>query len=40
MKYTEVRGDFDIKGLYVRWDIDTKYTDINGRGFSKYMLDN
>ena len=40
MKYTQVRGDFDVKDMDVRWDIITKYAEINGRSFSRYLLDN
>ena len=39
LKYTKVNGDFDIKGMDVAYDIDSKYTKINGKGFSKYLLD-
>ncbi len=40
MKYTKVRGDFDVKDMEVRWDIITKYAEVNGRSFSRYLLDN
>ena len=40
IKYTEVRGKFDISGMKVAYDIDSKYTKINGKSFSKYMIDN
>ena len=34
-----VRGDFDIKNLTVSNNIDSKYTEINGKGFNKYLLE-
>ncbi len=40
MKYTKVRGDLDLKDLDVRWDIITKYAEVNGRSFSRYLIDN
>lgn len=40
MKYTKVRGDLDIKGMDVRWDIITKYAEVNGRSFTRYLMDN
>lgn len=40
MKYTKVSGDFDVKDMDVRWDIITKYAEVNGRSFSRYLLDN
>ncbi len=40
IKYMNARGDFDIDGLKVRDDIDSKYTKVNGRSFSAYLLDN
>ena len=39
IKYMDARGDFDIEGLKVRDDIDAKYTKVNGRSFSTYLLD-
>lgn len=39
IKYMKARGDFDIAGLDVRDDIDAKYTKINGRSFTNYLLD-
>ncbi|MFK7953451.1 MAG: pentapeptide repeat-containing protein [Ekhidna sp.] len=40
IKYMNSRGDFDIKGIKVRDDIDAKYTKVNGRSFNAYLLDN
>jgi len=40
MKYTKVRGDFDITDMDVRWDIITKYAEVNGRSFIRYLMDN
>lgn len=40
MKYTKVRGDLDIKNLDVRWDIVTKYAEVNGRSLTRYLMDN
>ena len=40
MKYIQVRGDFDVKDMDVRWDIITKYAEVNGRSFSRHLLDN
>jgi len=38
IKYMKARGDFDINGLEVRDDIDAKYTKINGRSFTNYLV--
>lgn len=38
VKYMNARGDFDIDGMKVRDDIDSKYTKVNGRSFSAYLL--
>lgn len=38
IKYLEARGDFNIDGLKVRDDIDAKYTKINGRSFTSYLV--
>jgi len=40
LKYTKVSGNFNIKGMIVANDINSKYTDINGNGLSKYLLEN
>ena len=39
IKYMKVRGEFDIAGLDVKNDIDAKYTKINGRSFTSYLID-
>ena len=39
IKYMKARGSFDIAGLKVRDDIDAKYTKINGRSFTNYLID-
>ena len=39
IKYTKVKGEFDIAKMTVANDIDSKYTKINGKGFSKYLLE-
>lgn len=39
IKYMKARGTFDIAGLKVRDDIDAKYTKINGRSFTNYLID-
>lgn len=39
IKYMKARGEFDIAGLDVRDDIDAKYTKINGRSFTNYLID-
>ncbi|WP_462248540.1 pentapeptide repeat-containing protein [Ekhidna sp.] len=39
IKYMKARGDFDIAGLNVRDDIDAKYTKINGRSFTNYLIE-
>ena len=38
IKYMKARGEFDIAGLDVRDDIDAKYTKINGRSFTNYLI--
>ena len=38
IKYLKASGDFDIKGLEVNDDVDAKYTRINGRSFSSYLI--
>lgn len=38
IKYMEAEGDFEISGLKVKDDIDDKYTKINGRSFSSYLI--
>ena len=40
MKYTKVDGDFNVNDLEVRWDIISKYAKVNGRSFTRYLLDN
>lgn len=40
MKYTKVRGDLDLEDMDVRWDIITKYAEVNGRSFTRYLMDN
>lgn len=40
MKYTKFRGDLDIKDMEVRWDIITKYAEVNGRSFTRYLINN
>lgn len=40
MKYTKVNGDFDIEDMDVRWDIITKYAEVNGRSFTRYLMNN
>jgi hypothetical protein len=37
-KYLKVRGDFDATDMSVDDDINTKYTSINGKSFSKQIL--
>lgn len=39
MKYTKIRGDIDLKDLDVRWDLNAKYAEVNGRDFTRYLLD-
>ncbi|MEP1033125.1 pentapeptide repeat-containing protein [Ekhidna sp.] len=39
IKYMKARGDFDIAGLDVKDDIDAKYTKINGRSFTNYLIE-
>lgn len=39
IKYMKARGDFEVAGLDVRDDIDAKYTKINGRSFTNYLID-
>lgn len=39
IKYMKARGDFDIAGLDVGDDIDAKYTKINGRSFTSFLID-
>ncbi|MEQ9467302.1 MAG: pentapeptide repeat-containing protein [Ekhidna sp.] len=39
IKYMKARGDFDIAGLKVGDDIDAKYTKINGRSFTNYLIE-
>ena len=36
----KVSGNFDIRNMKVEYDIDSKYTKINGSSFSAYLLDN
>lgn len=38
IKYLNARGDFDIDGMEVGDDIDSKYTKINGKGFNSYLV--
>ena len=38
IKYLKARGEFDIAGLEVRDDIDAKYTKINGKSFTSYLM--
>lgn len=38
IKYMKARGEFDITGLEVRDDIDAKYTKINGKSFTNYLV--
>lgn len=38
IKYMKARGDFDIAGLDVKDDIDAKYTRINGKSFTSYLI--
>jgi hypothetical protein len=38
IKYMNARGDFDIAGMKVRDDIDSKYTKVNGKDFTTYLL--
>ena len=40
MKYTKVSGDLDIEDMDVRWDIITKYAEVNGRSFTRYLINN
>lgn len=40
MKYTKIRGDFESKGMNVRWDLITKYAEVNDRSFNRALLDN
>jgi len=40
IKYMEVYGDFNITGMKVGYDIDSKYTKINDRSFNKHLLKN
>ena len=40
IKYMKARGDFDVKGLNVGDDIDAKYTRINGKSFTSYIVEN
>lgn len=40
IKYMQVFGDFDITKMKVGYDIDSKYTKINGKSFNKYLLIN
>ena len=35
----KVSGDFNITNMNVSYDIDSKYTKINGKSFSKYLID-
>ena len=39
IKYLNARGEFDIAGLDVGDDIDAKYTKINGRSFTNYLIE-
>ncbi|SNS83794.1 Pentapeptide repeat-containing protein [Ekhidna lutea] len=39
IKYMKARGEFDIDGLDVRDDIDSKYTKINGKSFTSFLLE-
>ena len=39
IKYMQVSGDFIITNMNVAYDIDSKYTKINGKSFSKYLID-
>ncbi len=39
IKYLKARGEFDIAGLDVGDDIDAKYTKINGRSFTNYLIE-
>lgn len=39
IKYMEAKGDFDIAGMDVQDDIDAKYTKINGKSFTNYLLE-
>ena len=38
IKYMEMKGDFEIDGIEVKDEIDAKYTKINGRSFSSYLI--
>ncbi len=35
----DVRGEFNINNMTVSNNIDSKYTEINGKGFNKYLLE-
>ncbi len=39
IKYLKARGEFDIAGLDVKDDIDAKYTKINGKSFTSYLIE-
>jgi hypothetical protein len=34
-----VSGDFNISNMKVAYEIDSKYTKINGKNFNKHLLD-
>ena len=36
----KVSGDFNINKMNVGYDIDAKYTQINGKSFNKYVIEN
>lgn len=40
IKYMKVRGDFDITNMKVAFDLNAKYTKINGKNFNKSLIDN
>tara|TARA_B110000046_G_scaffold172227_1_gene193805 strand:+ start:6922 stop:7041 length:120 start_codon:yes stop_codon:yes gene_type:complete len=33
-----VSGDFNVTNMKVGYDIDSKYTKINGENFNKYLI--
>ena len=40
MKYLKAKGTFDVKAWDVRWDVDTKYAEINGRSYERHVRNN
>ena len=38
LKFAMIDGDFNINGMRVAFNIENKYTQINGQSFSKFLV--